>query len=98
VNGAIVAYCVSSIDGDLKGAVDSIFVTAAHRGTGIGTRLMEDAMGWMDGLGVKNRMLTAIVGNESVHAFYDRFGFRPKHVILERLPDAGAYCVPDKPI
>lgn len=97
-DGNIIAYCVSSIDGDLKGEVDSIFVTAAHRGAGIGTRLMEDAMSWMDGLGVKDRMLTAIVGNDSVHAFYARFGFHPKHVLLERLPDAGAEQGSDKPI
>ena len=33
-DGNIIAYCVSSIDGNLKGEVDSIFVTAAHRGAG----------------------------------------------------------------
>jgi RimJ/RimL family protein N-acetyltransferase len=97
-DGNIIAYCVSSIDGDLKGEVDSIFVTAAHRGTGIGTRLMKDGIRWMEGLGVKDIRLTAIVGNESIHAFYARFGFRPKHVLLERLPDAGAERGSDKPI
>lgn len=96
--GTMVAYCVSSINGDLVGEVDSIFVTITHRGEGIGTSLMEAAMRWMDGLGIKRRMMTVIVGNEEVHKFYARFGFRPKQSILERIPDAGADPASDKPI
>ncbi|MCG7845274.1 MAG: GNAT family N-acetyltransferase [Methanomassiliicoccales archaeon] len=97
-HGTIVAYCVASIDDELTGEVDSLFVTAAHRGRGIGTRLIEGAMRWMDGLGVRRRVLTAIVGNESIHEFYARFGFRPKNVLLERIPNAGAEGASDKPI
>lgn len=88
-DGRIIAYCVSSIDQNLRGEVDSIFVAVEHRRMGIGTRLMDGSMRWMDGLGVRTKVLTAIVGNEAIHQFYVRFGFLPKHVLLERVIDAG---------
>ncbi len=83
-DGRVVGYCVSSLGPNMTGEVDSIFVTAAYRGTGIGTALMEGALRWMDGLGAKRKMVLAIVGNEEVHAFYARFGFLPRSVILEQ--------------
>lgn len=94
-DGRVIAYCVSSIDQSLRGEADSIFVTVEHRGMGIGTRLMEGSMRWMDGLGVRTRVLTAIVGNEGVHDFYARFGFLPKNVLLECIQDAGREMGPE---
>lgn len=87
--GQRVAYCVSSINGALTGEVDSIFVSLSYRRSGIGSKLMEDAMRWMDGLGAKKRVISTIVGNEGVHEFYAHFGFRPRSVILEQMPAAG---------
>ena len=89
-DGQPVAYCVSSIDSGLTGEVDSLFVSVVYRGAGIGTALMESSMRWMDGLGTERRILSTIVGNEDVQRFYARFGFRPRSVTLERLPDAGS--------
>jgi GNAT superfamily N-acetyltransferase len=83
-DGRVLGYCVSSMGPDMTGEVDSIFVTAAYRGMGIGTALMERALGWMENLGAKRKVLLAIVGNEEVHAFYARFGFLPKSVMLEQ--------------
>lgn len=95
--GRVVGYCVSSVGKDMTGEVDSIFVTAAYRGTGIGTALMEGALRWMEGLGVKRKVVMAIVGNEHVHAFYARFGFLPKSVMLEQGQTGGSRGS-DKPI
>ncbi len=94
--GRLVGYCVATIDNLMTGEVDSLFVTSMARGMGIGTRLMEGAMRWMEAMGAKRRVLSAIVGNEEVHSFYARFGFLPKSVILERPSNAGGR--PDKPI
>jgi GNAT superfamily N-acetyltransferase len=88
-DGRIVGYCVSSVSTDMTGEVDSIFVTAAYRGMGIGTALMEQALRWMDTLGAKSKVVMAIVGNEEVHAFYARFGFLPKSVMLEQGQSGG---------
>ncbi len=97
-DGRVVGYCVSSVGSDMTGEVDSIFVTAAYRRTGIGTSLMEGALRWMDGLGVKRKVLLAIVGNEEVHSFYARFGFLPKSVQLEQVQRTGGKLGSDKPI
>lgn len=88
-DGRIVGYCVSSVGPDMTGEVDSIFVTAAYRRMGIGTALMEDALRWMENLGAKRKAVMAIVGNEEVHAFYARFGFLPKSVMLEQGQSGG---------
>ena len=96
--GRALGYCVTTIDNLMTGEVDSLYVTSMARGMGIGTRLMQGALAWMEAMGVKRRVLTAIVGNEEVHSFYARFGFRPKCVLLEQLPDAGRSDRPDKPI
>jgi len=96
--GRVLGYCVSSLGPDMTGEVDSIFVTAAFRGMGIGTALMEGSLRWMDGLGVKRKVLLAIVGNEDVHPFYARFGFLPKSVLLEQSQAPGRGTGADKPI
>ena len=97
-SGRVLGYCVSSIGPDMTGEVDSIFVTAAYRGMGIGSALMEGALRWMEGLGVKRKVLLAIVGNEDVHSFYARFGFLPKSVLLEQVQAPGGGRGSDKPI
>lgn len=97
-DGRVVGYCVSSVGPDMTGEVDSIFVTAANRGMGIGTALMEGALRWMDDLGAKRKVVMAIVGNETVHAFYARFGFLPKSVLLEQARSTGKGRDADKPI
>lgn len=97
-DGRTVGYCISSVSSAMTGEVDSIFVTAAYRGMGIGTVLMENALRWMDSLGVKRKVLLAIVGNEEVHAFYARFGFLPKSVLLEQPQQPGVKLGSDKPI
>jgi len=94
----VIGYCVSSIAPDMTGEVDSIFITAAYRRMGVGTALMKNAMGWMEALGVKRKVLLAIVGNEEVHSFYARFGFLPKSVILEQALAPGEGQGSDKPI
>ncbi len=44
----------------------------------------------MDGeLGSQRKVVMAIVGNEEVHAFYARFGFLPKSVMLEQGQSGG---------
>lgn len=96
-DGRAVGYCVSSLGTDMTGEVDSIFVTAAYRGMGIGTALMEGALRWMDNLGAKRKVIMAIVGNEEVHAFYARFGFLPRSVVLEQAQQPGGPRS-DKPI
>lgn len=96
--GRAIGYCVASIGADMTGEIDSIFVSAAFRRMGVGTRMMEGALRWMDNLGVKRKVISAIVGNEEVHKFYARFGFLPKSVLLEQIGKSGGFERADKPI
>ena len=48
VTGQNVGYCVSSVDEERTGEIESIFVASDYRGLGIGDSLMKKALTWMD--------------------------------------------------
>jgi len=52
-----------------------MFVAAQHRGRGIGTALMVEAMAWARRHGVERVELTVYPHNEAALALYRRFGF-----------------------
>ncbi len=84
--GECIGYCVSSIDCDQTGEVDSIFVQPPFRNQGIGDALMERAMRWMDGVGTQSRILEVAWGNQQVWSFYERLGFLPRSVRFVQKP------------
>ena len=77
-----IGYCVSSISHRI-GEIDSIFVEESHRSSGIGNELMNRALSWMEAEHVDSIKLAASIGNEEVLPFYHRYGFLPKHILLE---------------
>lgn len=79
-----VGYCVATIDMELVAEVDSIFVKSTHRNEGIGGRMFDDALEWMDTFPVKKTILSVTFGNEDAPRFYERHGFRPRKTIFER--------------
>jgi ribosomal protein S18 acetylase RimI-like enzyme len=83
-SGALVGYCVSSIDRWLVGEIDSIFVIANYRGQGIGRALMEKSLAWLSGKEAHKKIVSVAVGNEQVYGFYSRFGFLPRRTLLEK--------------
>jgi len=80
-------YCISTISGTKAGEIDSIYVEEAHRGRGIGTALMEHAIEWLEAHKADPITLAVAVGNVEVMAFYQRFGFFPRQIILEQRID-----------
>lgn len=80
-------YCISTISGTKAGEIDSIYVEEAYRGRGIGTALMEHAIEWLEAHRADPITLAVAVGNVEVMAFYRRFGFFPRQIILERRID-----------
>ena len=48
VTGQNVGYCVSSVDEERTGEIESIFVASNYRRLGIGDSLMKKALTWMD--------------------------------------------------
>lgn len=76
-------YSVSSIVG-AKGSVDSLYVAQPHRNEGIGNKLMERSLNWMELNGVSDLEILVSYGNKDALKFYEKFGFYPKHLILKK--------------
>jgi ribosomal protein S18 acetylase RimI-like enzyme len=83
-SGQPIGYCITSIDRTLTGEIDSIFVDSQCRGQGIGTVLMEKALGWLRVKGAKKNVVSVAVGNEQAYVFYEQFGFFPRRTLLEQ--------------
>ncbi len=82
----IVGYCVSTIDADRRGEVDSLYVTTAHRRAGIAVAMMDMTMKWFDRAAVRSIAVEVMSGNDAATRLYERFGFRQRTVrlLLER--------------
>ncbi len=88
-SGQNVGYLVSSVNLHKRvGEVESLFVTQAYRGLGIGDQLMKNALSWMDQNGAVEKIVEATVGNEQALGFYGRYGFLPRLIQLRQLKKA----------
>ena len=80
-----IGYCISSISNEQIGEVDSIYLEEKYRSEGLGDTLMKRSLNWMDQNGVKTKKIMVAAGNENTLAFYSRYNFFPKHIILEQV-------------
>lgn len=76
-------YCVCSIV-DGKGFIDSLFVDQQYRKRGIGNKLMERALNWMDIHSVSDIEILMSFGNDAALGFYEKYGFYTKNMILRK--------------
>lgn len=81
--GKYIGYCISSINND-TGEIDSIYLEENYRVLGIGRHLISKALDWMNENKVKNKKIVIAVGNEELLAFYKKFDFLPRHIILDQ--------------
>ncbi len=88
LNGEVIAYLVSSVSSGKIGCVESVFVSAAYRGFGIGDKLMRTALAWMEEKGAVEKVVEVTVGNEQVYGFYGRYGFLPRQTLLKQVKKA----------
>ena len=77
-----VGYCLSSINPERNGRVESLYVEDEYRGRGIGEALMRKALAWLREQEAQSTIIAVAAGNEEVIGFYARFGFYPKTVLL----------------
>lgn len=71
------------------GDLESLSVAEAHRGQGIGERLVRAAIDHFEAAGATEWGLAVFEGNDRALAFYERFGLRPYvRLLLGRLPGA----------
>ncbi len=83
--GENIGYCIASVD-DRAGEIDSIFVQAQHRRTGIGSELLSRALQWLENQGCETIRVGIAEGNEAAAGFYKRFGFKERMIVMQRTP------------
>lgn len=82
--GAIqVGYCISTaIDG--VGEIDSLYLEESHRGQKLGEEMLRKSLTWLESRNCSKIQVSVAVGHEYVFPFYEKFGFKPRLVYLER--------------
>lgn len=76
-----IGYCISTITQN-RGEIESLFVAEDFRNLGIGGRLMQNALEWMEAEHVKKKIVCVVTGNERAYPFYARYGFFPRTSVL----------------
>ena len=85
-----IAYCVSTISPDGRGEIDSMFVEERCRGCGIGSELIRHALAWMESAEASSKVVTVAYAAERVLAFYRRFGFHARTILLQQINETVA--------
>ena len=80
-----VGYCISTVNKELVGEIDSLFIEKEYRKYGLGDKLMNRTLDWLNINQVKTKIIGVVEGNENVLEFYKRYGFYKKKVILEQI-------------
>lgn len=83
-----IGYCVTTINPEKQGEIESIYVEKEYRGMGIGDGLMTRALDWLKIMSVKKTILGVAEGNESVFPFYRRYNFYPRVTMLWQKTDS----------
>lgn len=83
--GTLIGYCVSTINAEKRGEIESIYIEEEYRRTGIGDNFMRRALDWMAKYAVNRRVVAVAAGNEEALPFYARYNFYPRVSILEWL-------------
>ena len=83
-NGAVIGYVYAGLEGfdymalrGPAGALYDIVVDPAHRGTGVGRRLLDAALTWLAAHGAPRVVLSTAEQNESAQRLFAGAGFRP---------------------
>jgi ribosomal protein S18 acetylase RimI-like enzyme len=79
----LIGYCVSTIDKQKLGEIDSLYVSPEFRGCGVGRTFTVRSLEWLQSNRCKPIRLAVSYGHESVLPFYQTIGFYPQLTILE---------------
>jgi diamine N-acetyltransferase len=81
-NNRIVGYAVGTVDRLKTAELDSLFVEKQFRNRGIGSRLVQRMVLWLNRQDPAVVTVNVAVGNEATFDFYRRFGFFPRVTTL----------------
>jgi ribosomal protein S18 acetylase RimI-like enzyme len=73
------------VTGERIGEIESVAVLPAHRGQGIGTRLMDELEAALAADGIEDLILGVLPGNDAAIRLYERRGYRSTWLYLSRL-------------
>ena len=79
-----IGYCISTINKELVGEIDSLFIEKDYREYGLGDQLMIRALEWLDVKKVKSKIIVVAEGNENALEFYKKYDFYKKSMTLEQ--------------
>ncbi len=77
--GTIQGIC----DGQRQGAIQNVGVTPNHRGRGLGTTLIHNALRGFRSAGLERAYLEVTAQNEDAIRLYKRLGFRPVRIVYK---------------
>ncbi|GAA0285505.1 GNAT family N-acetyltransferase [Halobacterium noricense] len=72
-----------------RGVVDNVYVLPDVRGEGVGSALLDYAEGQLRDAGADVLAVEALWDNEAARRLYDRRGYAPHRVTMEKPADAG---------
>ncbi len=75
---------VSTAEGGRVLLLEDVIVSSAHRGNGLGRRLVEHVLGWARGQGMTRVTLLADRDNHPALDFYRKLGFEPSNMTVLR--------------
>jgi len=78
----LVGYCIATANGG-SGELDSLYVRKAYRGAGLGARLSNRALEWLNMMGCTEIRVAVAEGNEEAIPFYQRLGFQERFRVLQ---------------
>ena len=78
-----VGYCVSTIDNEGVGEIDSLYIKREYRSKGLGKRMVEASLHWLNENNVKKKVVVVLEGNAEALEFYQSLGFLPRNIELE---------------
>lgn len=82
-NDEYIAYCISTII-DGKGELESLHVNETNRGNGIGKKLVDKHIEWMNEKNCKVIGVTVSQENKSTIQFYKKCGFYPNTLYMQQ--------------
>lgn len=80
-----IGYCIATKNNEGVGEIQSIFIDDDFRGCNIGEKLMEESLNFLECENAEKILIGVSGGNEEVINFYEKFGFRKRTTILERV-------------
>jgi len=78
-----------------RGVIENIYVRPTHRGSAVGGELLDAAEQRLLDAGVDRISLEVLAPNEAARRFYERHGYEPHRVEMEKAPESDTHSKED---